>query len=292
MRKVVLMLRHVPPVVVALCCFAAGTGLAQQMQPDGARPFPRPIVAPEALPHRAGDLAAILQIELLSAAISAESEIFADRVAETYLQGGSGEDWRRMVAQIHDAGRISALWQARISGRIDRSAGHAQGRAMTDGLARIAAARRALADHGARADGLARYNDALGRGEERALSIAEAVATHDLVSPALASRMNRDLAVARGFGEAGGYGFPISAEDQAADIALTEYDLRDDLSHEIGAMLYLAFSGAGEGAFQGWLDGRPEGLLARAELAMDDLLIGLAREAGRAAAQRALGDGL
>ncbi|SDE99178.1 hypothetical protein SAMN05421538_1218 [Paracoccus isoporae] len=238
----------------------------------------------------------------LSLAIAAESGMFADRVGAAYL-GGSGDDWRAEVARVHDPARISALLLARLEGRL------------TPALISDPALQAALGATGVSADSDARGLELAARAElqrNRALrgtlrrwmadrradagvlrAIRALIDEQGMIGARVASGMNRQIAAARGFASAGGYGFPISLQDVAADLSLQLPEWRAEAELHLELSLYAAYAPLGAGAIDRIARARgtaPSRLLSRLVAGAEaEVLDQLAEETGRAAARRLRG---
>lgn len=241
--------------------------------------------------------------ESRAAAIGAKSRLFADRMAQVYLGGQEGESWRQEVARIHDPARVSALLLAAISVRLDpvRATGPRLLAALgatgvdagPDGQGLILAARIELAQRDELHLLVQRMRSDAAREAPVLAAIDHMIAMQDPVTPAMARAMNRQMAFAGAFAEAGGFEFPTSPEDTAADLSLQVPELQQEAALRIRLNWYAAYAPLGAAAVNRAAAIRASaemqalhGLIERAE---DDVLEKLAAETGRAAARRMKG---
>lgn len=235
--------------------------------------------------------------------ISAESVSFAKQMAAIYFDGRERKNWYHEVAQIHDPVRVSKLFYDAINIQLtaevsDRS--HflsALQSVQTNAEPMLTkpelAARMALTlpDTMAAIDTQISANQT----QETPLlaAIDEMIAAEDPVTPALAARMNRELAFAKGFIEAHGYDFPFTLDDTAADLTQQIPELRDKIAEKNRAVWYAALVPLRSEFSTSILITRKNDdvrkLLALIERAEQDVLDQLAIETGRAAAHRIKG---
>ncbi|MDO5643946.1 MAG: hypothetical protein Q4G26_16350 [Paracoccus sp. (in: a-proteobacteria)] len=232
--------------------------------------------------------------------IGAESGLFAERMALIYLAAPGGASWRAEVAKIHDPARVSGLLHEAL-GRVLAEEG-----ATPDLLAALGAVGVSAEGQGmllatrlelARPDGLAVASERLradaARGAPVLAAIDAMIATQDMVMPALAGALNRQLAFATSFGEAGGFDFPTSPEDAAADLMLQSTEIAHEVEMRLRLEWYVGYGPLGAAAVNRAAARRasPEAraldsLIDRAEALV---LEQLAAESGRAAAARMRG---
>ncbi|MFV0292426.1 MAG: hypothetical protein ACK5II_04080 [Paracoccus sp. (in: a-proteobacteria)] len=247
------------------------------------------ILAPVLLDHRAD-------------AISAEAARFADRMAAVYLPGGGGTDWRNEVMAIHDPAHVLVLLQEAVDKRLlaknNTNLVPEAARAQMDpeGQQLELMARIGLSDPDMLEAVAVHLRRDKAQGAEILAVIDSLIKADGVIDATLAAGMNRELAFARGFSEAGGFGFPTSLDDVAADLNLQISELRSESSARIELTYYAAFASLGvvgvghvalarETPESHWM----RTLIAQAEA---EVLDQLAVEAGRAAARRQKGNAL
>lgn len=244
--------------------------------------------------------------ESRAAVIGAESVGFADRMAVIYLGGGEGASWREEVAQIHDPARVSGLLLAAIGQqlkgqqlegtydpRLLAAVGATGVDAVPDGQGMILAARIELARPGSLEAVTLRMRADDARADPVLAAIDEMIADTDPASAEMARVMNRQLAFAAGFAEGGGYDFPTSRADTAADLSLQVPELYDEAVMRIRLCWYAAYDPLGAAAVNRSAARRDSAAMralnALIERAEDDVLEQLGAETGRAAARRMKG---
>lgn len=281
----------------------SAAALAQQGAAPPAVVTPPSHIAPHVFASVAEKLFQVGLGESRAAVISAESGVFANRMAAIYMGGVEGESWQQEVARIHDVTRVSALLLAAIEAQLDpvsvadprlRSAFGATGvDATPDGIGLILAARIELARPGSMEGVTARMRADRARGAAVLAAIDHMIVMHDPVSRAMTRQMNRQVAFATAFSDAEGFEFPASPEDTAADLSLQIPELRQDAEMRIRLSWYAAYAPLGAPSVNraAALMAGPEAqaLNALIERAEQDVLEQLAGETGRAAARRMKG---
>ncbi|MFV0409570.1 MAG: hypothetical protein ACK5LJ_07685 [Paracoccus sp. (in: a-proteobacteria)] len=263
-------------------------------------------LAPAQVEILAEHLADLALVDRHAAAMAAESKDFAGHMAQLYLPEGGGVDWREEIARIHDPARVSALLIEAIERRLQR-AGHAETQLFaamgatgvsvdSDGQGRELAARIELCDPIHQLRTFIRLDYAATQGSTLLGDIRAMISDDGAVDTALASRLNRELAFARGFNEAGGFGFPTAPGDQAADLLEQLPDLRAEAAARTEMTYYAALAPLGEAGVGriALVRQAPESRALRALMAgaEAEVLDQLAEESGRAAARRQRGNAL
>lgn len=238
--------------------------------------------------------------------IAAESGEFADRMAAIYLQDGSNADWRAQVGRIHDPARVSAMLLAALRERLAQRPDLAERLRVglvasgvapaSDGQGLELAARVQLTRHETLAAVLRRLAEDDARGAPVLAAIRRMMTEDDQVAQLLAAQLNREIAFARGFSDAGGFGFPAELDDVAADLSLQLPEQQAQTTAQRELALFAAFAPLGAEAVDRIAAARASaqsrllaGVLALAE---GDVLDQLAAESGRAAATRDEGNPL
>ncbi|WBU65559.1 hypothetical protein [Paracoccus aerodenitrificans] len=296
-------MRHVQAALLAsvMILLPAGFVTAQLM------PSP-PVLAPQ--PGLGSELAERVFAaglgERRAAVIAAEASEFADRMAVIYLDGKTGTDWRNVVSRIHDPSRVAGLLLGALESRMTplvlsdprfepvlRATGVSSA---GDGFGLELAARAELTRPDALQAALRRVQVAEVAQSPVLEAVRKLITDTDPVPMQLVARMNRELAFARGFDAAGGFGFPTSLDDVAGDLILKlpELTAEEEMRAEITA--FSAFAPLGVATI-GKISHTRQALDARAlqallQQAEADVLEQLADESGRAAAQRLEGTSL
>jgi hypothetical protein len=171
-----------------------------------------------------------------------------EEIGESLLAGRGGQDWSRVVAEIHSGARLDSLFFPRFEAEL-APAGDAV-EAMLDfftgplGATVIGleiSARRALLDDEVESAARDYLEDLLADGDPRLEQLRQFVDANELVEENVVGGLNSTYAFYVGMVESGAPGFDLPQEQILAEVWSQEDDIREEMQEWLYSFLALAY---------------------------------------------------
>lgn len=248
-------------------------------------------------------LAEAMQLDRLTAVLSAEGRNYGAQLRDELFPGRGGARWEGIVARIHDSERMAAELVAALEAELaDRPEAVAAATAFfTAPLGRQIVglelgAREALLDEQVKDAATLGFEELKDSDPERVALIGRFVAANDLVESNVAGALNANLAFYRGMIDGGAIDPTLNERDMLADLWSQEDQVRRDTEEWLFPYLALAYTPLSDADLEAYVafSLTPEGQVLNAALfaAFDRLFVRLSYDLGAAAAQFVQGQDL